>query len=70
MVTVEHISFSYTVHGQPVAIFEDFSVTFHEGHITAIIGPSGCGKPRCYVSLVAFLDLRKVRSFMVILKMR
>jgi NitT/TauT family transport system permease protein len=44
MVTLEDISFSYTVHGIPTPVFEHFSAVFEEGKITAIIGPSGCGK--------------------------
>lgn len=44
MVSLEDISFSYTVHGTPIPVFEHFSTTFEEGRITAVIGPSGCGK--------------------------
>lgn len=44
MVTLEDISFSYTVRGVPAPVFEHFSATFERGRITAVIGPSGCGK--------------------------
>lgn len=44
MVSLEDISFSYSVRGKPVPVFEHFSASFEEGQITAVIGPSGCGK--------------------------
>jgi len=44
MVTVEDISFSYSVRGIPRPVFSHFSAEFKRGQITAIIGPSGCGK--------------------------
>jgi len=44
MVTLEDISFSYTVHGIPAPVFEHCSMAFEDGKITAVIGPSGCGK--------------------------
>jgi len=44
MVTLEDISFSYTIHGAPAPVFQHFSARFERGRITAIIGPSGCGK--------------------------
>ena len=44
MVSLEDISFFYTVHGVPKPVFEHFSAQFEHGRITAVIGPSGCGK--------------------------
>lgn len=44
MVSLEDISFFYTVHGIPKPVFEHFSAQFEHGRITAVIGPSGCGK--------------------------
>ncbi len=44
MVSLDNISFSYTVRGNPIPIFLHFSTRFEEGRITAVIGPSGCGK--------------------------
>ncbi len=44
MVTLEDISFSYSIRGVPTPVFDRFSATFAQGRITAVIGPSGCGK--------------------------
>jgi len=44
MVSLDNISFSYTVRGNPIPVFEHFSARFEQERITAVIGPSGCGK--------------------------
>lgn len=44
MVSLDNISFSYTVRGSPIPVFEHFSASFEQERITAVIGPSGCGK--------------------------
>jgi len=44
MVSLDNISFSYTVRGNPIPVFEHFSAYFEQERITAVIGPSGCGK--------------------------
>ncbi len=41
-VSVEHITFSYP--GSDVKVFDDFSLTFPAGSVTAIIGDNGAGK--------------------------
>ncbi len=43
MITLEHLSKSYGVAGQPPAV-DDVSMTVQDGEICVLLGPSGCGK--------------------------
>lgn len=43
MLSVNHLSASYD--GKPV--LEDVSLQIASGQLVVVLGPSGCGKPRC-----------------------
>lgn len=44
---VEHVGLTYQAKNGEVNAFEDISFAVEEGEFLSIVGPSGCGKPRC-----------------------
>jgi NitT/TauT family transport system ATP-binding protein len=44
MIVFEKVSFQYSASGKTSVILQDFSGSFENGVINAVLGPSGCGK--------------------------
>lgn len=53
--SLSHVSFHYPSRPDQAAL-EDFSLTFKEGAITALVGPSGAGKSTVFELLLRFYD--------------
>lgn len=50
---------SITVAYNDVFVIKDFSIAFHKGEITSIIGPNGCGKSTLLKSLARLIPITK-----------
>ena len=58
-ITFDKVGFQYG--GTAISQFEDFSVTFHTGKVTALVGPSGAGKSTVVKLLFRFYDVTEGR---------
>lgn len=47
LLTLEHVGFAYHQAEGETPALSDISFTLEAGHFLAIVGPSGCGNPRC-----------------------
>lgn len=48
LLEVNHVSYAYHSIDGETETLADISFHIKEGEFAAIVGPSGCGKPRCF----------------------